>query len=236
MNGSPRPAPEPSPADVLGWDVRTWAPALHIWDRALTDLGGAPLRALEVGAGPGGPSVWLAMKGHRVLCTNLAATESMARPLAERFGVVDRIEFRDVDLLEGLPHREEFDVVVFKSVLGGLGDDPANARAVIEDLRLALRPGGLLLFAENIRGCWLHRLARRAAMRARGTSWRYPTLRELREILGGFAEVELHTRGVLAVLGVRESQREALARIDEAVLDRVVPPALRYMAFGVARR
>ena len=227
--------PIPTRTDILNWDVQTWAAALDAWEPVVAAAPPA-LRCLEVGAGPGGPTLWLAAQGHDVVCTNLADTEAQASPLHRRFGMLDRVEYRDIDLREGLPYRDEFDVVVFKSVLGGLGDDPAFARSVIAEIHAALKPGGVLLFAENIRGSIVHRAARSLAYRMRGTSWRYPTLRELEGLLDVFDDLEISTNGVAAVLGPNERIRSTLAKLDAAGLARITPARWQYMAFGVARR
>ena len=228
-------APEPALVDLLHWDVRTWSVALDAWAPVVA---AAPpvLRCLEVGAGPGGPTLWLAAQGHDVVCTNLAGTREQAFPLHERYGVVDRVEYRDIDLREGLPYRDEFDVVVFKSVLGGLGADPAFARSVIAEIRAALKPGGVLLFAENLRGSPVHRAARWLAYRVRRSSWRYPTLDELTGLLDAFDDLDLRTNGSVAVLGPTEGIRSVLAGLDAAALVRITPARWRYMAYGVARR
>ena len=229
-------------ADIVGWDVRTWSRAVECWERAVAEQEarlGRPLDVLEIGAGPGGPSLWLTLRGHRVVTSNLDNTELLARPLHERYGVAERIDYRDLDVVAGLPYRDAFDVVVFKSVLGGLGgDDPQLARRALAELRAALRPGGLLLWAENLRGTLLHRAARWAAYRIRrARTWHYLALRRLRELLAGaFEDVELHTGGTLAVLGTSERARGRLAAIDQAVLDRLQPPSWHYMAYGTARR
>jgi len=225
--------------DVVGWDVRTWGRAVAAWERALETMPPGPLDVLEVGAGPGGPSLWLAARGHRVVTSNLGETERLARPLHERYGLADRIEYRDLDLVAGLPYREAFDVVVFKSVLGGLGSaDPALPARALDEVRAALRPGGLVLWAENLRGNWLHRAARGIAYRIRrARTWQYLTLPRLRELLTArFEAVELHAGGVLAVLGPNERARDRLARVDQALLDRALPASWHYMAYGTARR
>lgn len=230
---------QPPVADIIGWDVRTWGPAVEVWGRALAAMPEGPLDVLEVGAGPGGPSLWLAMQGHRVVTSNISATEQQARPLHERYGVADRIEYRDMDLTATLPYRDHFDVVVFKSVLGGLGGvDPELPAVALDEIRAALRPGGLLLWAENLRGNWLHRAARSLAYRIRRVPiWQYLTLRRLRSLLAArFADTELHVGGVLAVLGTSEPARDRLARADQACFDRIVPASWHYMAYGSARR
>lgn len=229
---------QPTLTDIVGWDVRTWGPAVDAWERALESLPSGPLDVLEVGAGPGGPSLWLALKGHRVVTSNLGQTEAQARPLHERYGVADRIEYRDLDLTSGLIAPASFDVVVFKSVLGGLGSaDPALPAMALDAIRTALRPGGVLLWAENLRGNWLHRTARAVAYRIRGVAiWQYLPLRRLRELLEArFTEVDMNVGGVLAVLGTSESARDRLARADQACFDRIVPASWHYMAYGSAR-
>ncbi len=233
----------PTIEDVVGWDVRTWSRAVEFWEQALqafVSMGDdRSLDVLEIGAGPGGPSAWLAAKGHRVVTSNLDNTEQLARPLHERLGLADRIEYRDLDLLAGLPYRGAFDVVVFKSVLGGLGgEDSALARRAIAEIHAALKPGGLLLWAENLRGNVGHRLARGIAYRVRrARTWHYLPLGRLRSLLtGAFVDVEVRVGGVLAVLGTSERARDRLARVDQAVLDRVLPASWHYMAYGSARR
>lgn len=224
-------------ADIVGWDVRTWSRAVEFWQQAV-DPAPSVLRCLELGAGPGGPSLWLALLGHDVLCSNQDNTASFAAPLHDRYrdqlaGSGGSIEYQDVNARE-IGFENEFDIVVFKSVLGGLGDDTDQARAVAGILR-ALKPGGRLLFAENVRGTALHQAARSAMNRRRNANWRFSPVSRLHELLGGFSQVELHTTGVLGVFGVNEPQRRALAGADRA-LNRITPSRWRYMAYGVATK
>ena len=220
--------------DVVGWDVRTWSKAVRFWETVVTPMG-APLDVLEVGAGPGGVSLWLALAGHRVTCTNYDYTVEQARPLHERYGVADRIEYRDLDILD-LPFENRFDLVVFKSVLGGIPDsDLARHEAAIEQVRKVLKPGGRLIFAENLRGTLIHQLARRIAYRVRRVRmWQYVTLRDYRELLSDFDAVELRVTGFLGLFGRTESRRAALARVDAAVLNRAVPASWHYVVYGTA--
>ena len=217
--------------DIVTWDVRTWSKAVLFWEKALGKPEG-PLRCLEIGAGPGGPSLWLALQGHDVLCTNWQNTEEQARPLHERYGVSGRIEYTDVDATR-IPYENEFDLIVFKSVIGGVGDRAAQDRAMAGVLR-ALKPGGRLIFAENLRGTWLHRLGRAIAYRLRRASWRYVTLSELRPHLAQYSQHELHTTGFAAVFGLTEGQRDALAIADQRVFNRITPGAWQYVSYGTA--
>ncbi|MBC7589795.1 MAG: class I SAM-dependent methyltransferase [Salinibacterium sp.] len=215
--------------DVLGWDVRTWSVAVDFWERALPAVP-EKLTCLEIGAGPGGPSLWLALRGHAVVCSNLANTEAMASPLHEEYGVSSNIEYRDIDVTD-IPFENHFDVVIFKSVLGGVGSLQKQA---MQQVLKSLKPGGILLFAENIRGTIFHRLARAIAYRIRRTSWRYPTLAGMTSLLSDFSCSEIHTNGVLAMFGTSESQRLALAAVDDRVTNRIVPRTWKYMGYGSA--
>lgn len=218
--------------DVVGWDVGTWAKAVTYWEAQLAD---APerMRCLEIGSGPGGPSLWLALRGHDVTCSNFENTRGQAGPLHERHGV-DTIRYEDIDA-NAIPYEEAFDLIIFKSVLGGAGSTAAQQAAIVAGIHRALAPGGMLLFAENLRASWLHRLARAIAYRLRGTSWRFVTRRELADMLSVFASHELHTTGFLALFGSTERQRRALARADDAVFNRL-PSSWRYVGFGGARK
>lgn len=217
-------------SDLVGWDVATWSAAFRRWDEVVAD---APpvLRCLEIGAGPGGPSLWLARKGHDVLCTNQAMTVEIASPLHERHDYSGSIEYRTIDARE-LPFDGEFDVAVFKSVLGGVGDLADQAK-VVAGLHRALKPGGVLLFAENIRGTVVHQAARSLMFRRRRADWRFNSFYRLRRLLGAFPTVSMSTAGVTAVFGTTEGRRSALAKADR-FLSPITPPSWRYMAYGVA--
>jgi SAM-dependent methyltransferase len=219
--------------DIVGWDVRTWSTAINYWERTLGDTD-APLTCLELGAGPGGPTLWLALRGHHVICSNWANTREQASPLHERYDVPGTIEYVDIDATS-IPYENHFDLIVFKSVLGGVGSDGGLAQQkAMDQIVKALKPGGRLLFAENVRGTIIHRMIRAFANRARRAAWHYPSYTELRGLLSPFASRELRTTGVLAVFGVKESQRRALAGADQAVFNKITPARWRYMGYGTA--
>lgn len=227
-------AQTPSPYDILAWDVRSWNRALSFWEEQ-TDWTGVQY-ALELGANRGGLSLWLASKGLSVLCTDLEHVQENASPLHQRFGLQHLIEYTNLDATQ-LSFENTFDVVVFKSMLGALdrkGDGSTQAQTVAA-MHRALKPGGYLLFAENLVGSPLHRWLRKRWV-SWGSSWRYPHLHEMQKWLHPFDEVHLHTTGVLATLGRSEAQRNALARADEWLFNRMCPQSWHYIAYGVARK
>lgn len=217
--------------DIVTWDVRTWSTAALFWERVIPQ--GRKLRCLEIGAGPGGPSLWLALQGHEVLCTNWQNTEGQARPLHDRYGV-SGISYQDVDATS-IPFEDEFDLIVFKSVIGGVGTK-ADQDSAMAGIHRALKPGGTLIFAENLRSTVLHRLARAIAYKVRGTSWRYVTVKELEPHLAEYSSHELRTTGFLSMFGPGERVRNALATADDRVFNRILPRSWHYVSYGTATK
>jgi SAM-dependent methyltransferase len=217
--------------DIVQWDVRTWSRAVDYWDQNVD--WSRVHTCLELGGREGGLSLWLALKNKSVVCSDLSNTETTARPLHERYGAVEMVLYEDIDATD-LRYENHFDLVVFKSILGGIGqnDDKAKQRRVFERIRKALVPGGFLLFAENMAASALHRSARKH-FSPWSTYWRYPSYDEMEEFLSVFTAYDMRTTGFTATFGRNEAQRDVLARLD-ALLDRAIGKRWKYMAYGVA--
>jgi SAM-dependent methyltransferase len=173
----------------------------------------------------------MTLKGGRVTCSDLWGAKRRASALHERYGVT--MVYEDIDIT-AIPYEDTFDIIVFKSVLGALGDR-SRQRLAVGQMHKALGPGGVLLFAENAPGGPLHRALRRRFRRARHPAWRYVSLQDFSSFLQPFSTVETKTTGVLAACGMTEAQRVALASVDE-VADHCVPAHWRYVIYGVARK
>jgi ubiquinone/menaquinone biosynthesis C-methylase UbiE len=220
-------------SEIIGWDVGNWGRALRLWDRELTQ-NWAGLRALDLGAGGGGLSLYLALRGARVTYCDFTEPRSEALALFERHGQVGKIEFSRANVTR-LPFRDaSYDLVAFKSLLasvGKFGGFPSQ-KSVLDEAYRVLKPGGLLLFAENARGSALHAFCRDRFV-AWGHDCRYPSLEELNGFLSSYSGVRLVSFGVLAAFGRREWQRRVLSRVDR-VLTPVIPKESRYLAYGYA--
>jgi SAM-dependent methyltransferase len=220
--------------DIFGWDVITWSSSLEHWQRYVTvDL--TRSTALEVGAGQnGGLSLWLALQGCDVVCSTLGDVPPGVRALHRRYGVGHRIRYARLDVLD-LHERDAFDIIAFKSVLGGIGanDHPERQRDAIARLHRALRSGGNLLFAENVAATRVH-AAFRARFGAGKDGWCYPTVREMSSLLRPFTARHCGTAGFLGTWGASDLQRRSSGAVDAFLCRWLVPAAWQYMMMGVA--
>jgi SAM-dependent methyltransferase len=222
--------------DIVGWDVANWSRALDYWESRV-GFDSAPGSALELGCGGnGGMSLWLAKHGCKVICSGYHAVEEAARVAHRAHGVESLIEYATVDA-RSIPYREAFDLVCYKSMLGRIVEDGSLqvARDVVAQISQALKPGGRLLFAENLASSRLHH-----ALRQRwGTGkrrWRYFTIEELVELHSGFSAFEYTTFGFTGCLGRTEGQRRLLGHLDSHLLERIVPGRWHYIMAGIATK
>src|SRR5262249_15564144 len=137
-------------------------------------------------------------------------------------GVADRIQYRSIDTLE-IPYKNEFDIVLFKSVLGALGcADSQEGRArqarAVAQMYQALRSGGELFFAENLVASPFHQFFRRRFVQW-GTRWRYVSIQEMNDYLSPFSRVQYRTLAFAGTFGRTEAQRNFLGTLDQAMLN-----------------
>ena len=221
--------------DVLEWDVRSWTPALRFWERKLA--GRQVVTALELGARGGGLTLWLSRHAEDVVFSDMDGDKYGAQALHHRFGVTN-VRYEAIDARD-IPYRDAFDVIAFKSVLGAVGGATGSGKAhqqrAFDEIRAALKPGGIVLFAENLAASPMHAKLRQR-FSAWSANWRYVGLDELAEFTRAFVDVEIRTTGFAAAFGRTERQRSVLAMADQAVLMRLASPAWRYIAYGSAEK
>jgi SAM-dependent methyltransferase len=178
----------------------------------------------------------MALKNKSVVCSDIEDPSQRAREHHGKYRLGGTVEYATIDATS-IPYENHFDVIAFKSMLGGVGggDRIDRQQQAIDQIYKALRPGGKLLFAENLAGSPLHRFIRKRFIHW-GQWWRYVSIKEMRTLLRQFSRVELRATGVLATLGRSERQRRALAAIDRTVMTRVTPREWRYLVYGIAEK
>lgn len=220
-------------SDIINWDIRNWSRALRFWGPEIN--GRSNLDCLELGAREGGLTLWLALKGNQVICSDLDDPGEFARPIHSKYNCSENIRYESINALE-IPYNEHFDIIVFKSILGGISRDGQDhiKKVIIDQIHESLKPGGILLFAENLKGSGFH-LFFRKRFTGWGGSWNYLRYPELAQIFSSFNSVEYKTAGFLGLFGRAEWQRSVLGIIDR-FLELVIPPRSRYIVYGIARK
>jgi SAM-dependent methyltransferase len=224
--------------DIIQWDVLSWAKILGYWDKAI-DWNGVN-NCLELGGRQGGLALWLTLKGKEVICSDLyncfPNSQKQAEILHKKYQVHNSITYQDIDAAN-IPYENYFDVIVFKSMIGGIGSNNniAIQKKVFEEIYKALKPGGKLLFAENLIGSPLHQFARKKFVKW-GTIWRYVSLNEIEQFLSSYKKYDIKSTGMTAAFGRTEWQRNLLAVFDKLFFNHICPDNWKYICFGIAEK
>lgn len=218
----------------LFWDVKTWSPALNYWDEVLKNK--KVENALELGAHKGGLSLWLALKGISVVCSDLDGPSPSAKELHRNHHVEKQIHYQAIDALS-IPYENHFDMVIFKSMIGGIARKGKEElkKKLFEEVYKALKPGGILLFAENLKASSVHSAMRKVFVKW-GDSWSYQTREDIRSCLQPFANYELHSTGFSSAFGRSEGQRAFLSAMDSYLFLPIIPRSCHYVAYGSAEK
>ncbi len=217
---------------IFSWDVATWSRALSLWDKSLDWT--RVETALEVGGNEGGLSIYTALKGIPTVCSDLESPEPKAKANHKAYGLSQLVSYAAINALE-IPYESHFDCILFKSIAGGIArnGDLEKSQRLFDQIYKALKPGGTLLFAENLVGSSLHQYARKRFISwAKG--WHYFSKGELHEQLSKYSKVTISTTGMAAAFGRSSGQKQFLAKADSLVFNSLCPSAWHYVSFGVA--
>lgn len=220
--------------DCIEWDVVNWSKALVFWQSKI-NLENKNLTCLELGGRSGGLSLWLASKGNGVVCSDFTNPQRDAEVLHRKYPIKDKISYQAIDATQ-IPYENHFDVIVFKSILGGISRNEQTQlrHQTIDQIYKALKPGGSLLFAENLTGSFVHQFIRKKMVK--WNYWNYLDLNETDQLFEKFSSFEFKTAGVLGLFGRNEFQRGFLARIDTLLLEKILGNRMKYVLFGVAKK
>lgn len=217
--------------DVIGWDTENWVRAIPFWEY-FGQPNQTSNKCLELGAYGGGLSLWLALnKENKVVCSNLNKPGEDTQMIHRKYNCHSNISYEAIDATH-IPYSDHFDFIVFKSILGGIrGEEDKEIKTkVVNEIHKSLKPGGRLLFAENLDASVFHKVLRHWF----GTkNWSYLRLEDVETIFSSFNKVTYTTVGFFGCLGTNERQRILLGKLDRLV-DRLIPRASRYIIIGVA--
>ena len=105
--------------DVIEWDIKNWWRAISFWEEVypMQDLSGK--KVLDIGGRNGGLSLYFALKGADVICSDIREDGfAKARELHKKYNVQQKVTYEAIDATN-IPYKEYFDIICFKSVLGG---------------------------------------------------------------------------------------------------------------------
>jgi SAM-dependent methyltransferase len=226
--------------DIIEWDVRNWSQLMHYWLPVLEQLP-RDSKVLAIGERNGGLSLWLALMGFHVTCTDITDIAASASALHKKHGVTDRIEYKRLDIVNDEWPQEQFDVIIGKSVIGGV--KPTRGRSssrnfealeqAMQHIHRLLKPGGYFFSAENLQGGILNRYMRHRLKGSKG--WYYLSLSELDKLFGPFSLVQTKTFGILPTFFSNKAVNNTMYMINRC-LQPLLPLGSKYIAFTVARK
>lgn len=220
---------------VVEWDVPTWKRAVVHWEHFIAAQQPDLSYGLELGSRHGGLSYFFAKKyDSKVCCSDYGFPSEKAKQLHELAGLSELITYHDVNATQ-IPFADEaFDFVVFKSMLGAVGARGQFERIeqTLDEIYRVLKPGGVLFFAENLRGSWLHQQSR-ALFIPWGKAWHYLSLSEMTDLLEPFSKKEIHCTGFSAAFVPKPIWLKNTAAAIDAQLN-FLPDSWKYVAYGHA--
>lgn len=218
--------------DIIDWDVVNWSKAINYWEEEF-DFKNKKFECLEIGGRKGGLSLWLAMKGGNVICSDLESPEKYACEVHKKYECSKSIHYKSIDATN-IPYENNFDIVAFKSILGGIsrGGNNKMQQKVVDEIYKSLKVNGVLLFAENLEASFLHKVLRKKFVNW-GSEWNYLKSEEVEALFSSFKSVKFITVGFLGAFGRTERQRTVLAKFDY-FFEKIVPEKTRYILIGIA--
>ena len=214
--------------DIIGWDVNNWSKSLDIWRPFLDEV---EKSVLVVGNREGRLSLWFALYGHKVFCSDKHGTVDSAKKLHKFYSVDDKIKYINADIMQLNFNNNQFDIIAFKSVLGALKNEININKAILEMYRV-LRPGGKLFVAENAEGSAIHSHFRE---RFNKYSWKYLNINELGKIFKPFNIIVSMQYGFFSAFGFNESIRNCFSYIDK-LFNKIIPNRFKYIHFLVLQK
>ncbi|GIV27579.1 MAG: hypothetical protein KatS3mg027_1393 [Bacteroidia bacterium] len=222
--------------DILQWQHHLWKTPLLYWEEKVDwKKFDNNSKALEIGAREGGLSLWLALKNLDVICSDIQNPEIKASFLHKKYNLSNKITYTDIDATN-IPYENYFDVIIMKSVLGGIGANNRQDRQIktIEQVHKALKQGGYFLFAENAKASYLHQIFRK--LKPWSKYWNYPKIEFLEYYLQQrFQIVEIKSFGYISAFITNTKLQKLILPIDK-MFCKLLPSDSMHIVYGIARK
>ncbi|WP_276133704.1 class I SAM-dependent methyltransferase [Polluticoccus soli] len=227
-------------ADIIEWDVLNWSQLIRFWTPIVEQL---PKNSniLAIGERNGGLTTWLSLLGHKVVCTDRNFPTEKAKADHCRLRLTEKITYASLDIVHANLPTNSFDLVIGKSVIGGLKADPSDRatrnfgvqRKAVDNVYALLKNGGYFLSAENMRGTQLMQRYRLHRHKERG--WRYLGWEELPLLYEQFCLREVRSFGVLPTNFHSDTVNRACYWANRYILT-TLPKEYKYISFVVAQK
>ena len=214
--------------NIFKWDTSNWSKTLELWNKSING-GFDGLKVLELGAGDGSLSIWSYNQGGNVICSDLLFTDEKINAIKGQINNDEKFIIKNVDILD-IPYTDYFDVILFKSVLGGLRSYEKQNLAFIQ-IHKALKTGGKLFFCENMNSTFLHQYFR--SKKPWGHYWRYPSFDELIKMSRQFRKIDYDTYGLI---GAGEFPLKTFRVNLDYFSKKIIPPDWFYIFAGVYQK
>ena len=220
--------------DIIDWDIVNWSKSIIFWKKKI-NLKNKNYTCLELGSKRGGLSLFLAHQGNNVICSDLESPEDFASQLHRKYSVENRISYESIDATI-IPYENKFDIVTFKSILGGISRNEKNelTKTTLNEIYKSLKPHGKLLFAENLDSSFIHKFFRKRFVNW-GAEWNYLKYNEIEKKFSSYSKLEYITVGFWGTFGRTETQRNLLGKIDN-LFEKIIPESKRYIVIGIAEK
>ena len=225
--------------DIFGWDVYNYSMLLREIEKSGVDFKGK--KVLEVGAGSqnGGLTAYFASMGAIVECSDYTKIEQATKNIHKKYNL--DVTYSKKSILD-LKSVEQYDIICFKSVIGGVlghnNGDEAMLKNIFKQLHTALKPNGMLIFSENLTGSKMIQFLRSVFLK-RTHFWVYQsqsTLEKMTQMQGQEFLIEVaKTNGVIGVLGRIYYLQKMLGLFDN-ILFLIVPKKWHYIYHGIYKK
>lgn len=227
-------------ADIIEWDVLNWSQLIRFWTPVIEQLP-RNSNVLAIGERNGGLSTWLALLGHNVVCTDRDFPTQKAKNDHGRLGLTEKISYASLDIVHADWPANSFDLVIGKSVIGGLKADPSDRTSrnfevqqkAVSNVYTLLKNEGYFLSAENMQGTQLVQRYRKYRNKDRG--WRYLSWKEIPGLYEQYYLQEVQSFGVLPT-NSRSSFINWACYLANRYILTILPREYKYISFVVAQK